>query len=108
MLVGLPARGAAAMPGSGPGRKNARHCGESCDFFWIMQAGMAATVGTKSPDSRIASGVQACWSSWGEAKPSPGWIRTARAIPEIAAAKVFLKRNGGIDPPKYRVGANSG
>src|SRR5436305_739322 len=63
MLVGLPARGAAASPGSGPGRKNGRHCGESCDFFWIMQAVMASTLGTNSPHSRIASGVQACCSS---------------------------------------------
>lgn len=63
MLVGLPARGAAASPGSGPRRKNAAHCGESCAFLWIMQAVMASTFGTNSPHSRIASGVQACCCS---------------------------------------------
>ena len=59
-LTGWPP---AASPGSGPGRKNARHCGESWDFFWIMQAVMASTFGTNSPHSRIASGEQACCCS---------------------------------------------
>lgn len=63
MLVGLLARREAASPGSGPRRKNTAHCGESCDFLWIMQAVMASTLGTNSPQSRIASGVQACCCS---------------------------------------------
>ena len=39
MLTGCPGGGATA---SGPGWKNARHSGESCAFFWIMQAVMPA------------------------------------------------------------------
>jgi hypothetical protein len=54
-------RGGFARPR--PDRKKTRHCGESCDFFWIMQAVMASTFGTNSPHSRIASGWQACCCS---------------------------------------------
>ena len=60
MLAGFLALRAAA----GMGRKTRRHCGDNCDFFWIMQAVMRLTSGMKLPQSRMASGVQACSCSW--------------------------------------------
>jgi hypothetical protein len=61
MLMGSP-EGAAAV-GSGPALNKRRHSGESCDLFWIMQAVMRSTSGIKAPQSRMASGWQACCSS---------------------------------------------
>jgi hypothetical protein len=61
MAMGLPA--GAAATGSGPGRKNARQPGESCDLLRIMQAVTRSTSGISEPQSRNASPVQACCCS---------------------------------------------
>ena len=63
MVSGLPAGVAAAALGSGPERKNARHCGESCDFFATMQAVTRSTSGISDEQRRKASGWQAACSS---------------------------------------------
>ena len=48
--VGLMLSGLPAPPGetsaAGSGLKYARHSGESCDLFWIMQTVMRSTSGT--------------------------------------------------------------
>src|SRR5579871_5269916 len=63
IFSGLPA-GAAAALGSGPERKNARHCGESCDFFATMQAVTRSMSGISDEHRRKASGWHAACSSW--------------------------------------------
>ena len=58
MLIGLPTlTGVAEASGS---LKKARQPGVSCDLFWIMQTVMRSTSGTKAPQTRIASPLQAC------------------------------------------------
>ena len=47
----------------GSGSKNTRHCGDSCCLFRAMQAVMRSTSGISGPQSRIASGLQACCCS---------------------------------------------
>jgi hypothetical protein len=59
MLSGLPAAAGAAVA-SGSGLKNARHTGVNCDLFLIMQAVTRSTSGISAPQSRNASGLQAC------------------------------------------------
>jgi len=63
MVNGLPAGAVAASLGSGPERKKARHCGESCDFLATMQAVTRSTSGISDEQRRKASGLQAACSS---------------------------------------------
>lgn len=63
MVIGLPAGAVAAALGSGPERKKARHCGESCDFFATMQAVTRSISGISEEQRRKASGWQAACSS---------------------------------------------
>jgi hypothetical protein len=62
MLIGLPAVAGVTI-GSGSGLKYTRQPGESWDLFLIMQAVMRSTSGTNSPQSCMASPLQACCSS---------------------------------------------
>ena len=62
MLIGLPAAAGVTIC-SGSGLKYTRQPGESWDFFLIMQAVMRSTSGTNSPQSCMASPLQACCSS---------------------------------------------
>ena len=63
MLSGLPTGAAVAALGSGPERKKARHCGESCDFLATMQAVTRSMSGISDEQRRKASGWQAACSS---------------------------------------------
>ena len=63
IAIGRPAGAAEASLGSGPALKNARHSGESCDLLRTMHAVTRSTSGISGPQSRIASGVQACCCS---------------------------------------------
>src|SRR3954453_11689072 len=63
IAIGPPAGAAAASVGWGPDLKNARHSGESCDLLRIMHAVTRSTSGISGPQSRNASGLQACCCS---------------------------------------------
>jgi hypothetical protein len=60
MPSGLPAAAGAAVA-SGSGLKNARHPGVNWDLFLIMQAVTRSTSAISAPQSRNASGLQACF-----------------------------------------------
>jgi hypothetical protein len=63
IAIGPPAALAETSSGSGPDLNCARHGGESCDLFLIMQAVMRSTSGMSEPHRRNASPVQACCCS---------------------------------------------
>jgi len=62
MLSGRPAT-TGVTAASGPGLKNTRQPGLSCDFFLIMQTVTRSTSGISALHSRNASPLQACCSS---------------------------------------------
>jgi hypothetical protein len=62
MLSGRPA--ATGVTSGAGSLKNTRQPGDSCDLLRIMQAVTRSTSGISGPQSRKASPLQACSSSW--------------------------------------------
>src|SRR5581483_4078368 len=72
MLTGRPAGGSFTTTGSGSGRKNRLHSGESCARLATMQALTRSMSGISEPHRRNASGWQAACSSAVWAWPARG------------------------------------